>query len=219
MTTEQLQAASQHSGYYIIRVAKHKTAESNGPCPLVLDAYQAEALRSLVAVKQRLGVSPDLVFTTHRGSVPKSEYLFGPLNKALSVSRGQVTRLLCGVVRKTIESNAFLVAGSKRDEVSSGISEFLMHSSDKVVNTHYRYRTDDEAFWVDAIAGLRVRFVSPRVGQGPFVTNPEYVSSVCAYRLVVTLLADSFLTCVYQELPGVRCGTSDGTAPGAPTGQ
>lgn len=132
--------AKLHLGEYIVRISTQKTAGTSGPASVVLNAYQHAMFGRLCAIKARLGLETERVFTTHHGSEPSSEFLFGAVNKFITLRLGRATKLTCNHVRKTLESSVYLSGDSSR-EVQDGVTQFLMHGK-AVSDLHYSFRTD-----------------------------------------------------------------------------
>lgn len=140
---ELIEQRKEVQGQFIVRIACHKTSRYSGPQPIVLHFVHYELFRQFCAAKKRLGLDTARIFTTHRDSTPNAEYLFGPLNKFLSLRLDTPTKITFNAMRKRIESSVFLLGdGNFRTAAEAGVSSYLAHSRD-VNHRHYRFMTDD----------------------------------------------------------------------------
>ena len=139
LTLKEINAANYTQGRFVLRIQNHKTSKTSGPASIALKPHQYKLIKFMAETYGGKGRG-DKAFPI-RESGRTSSILFKPLNAFIRSRSGhQDTAITCNKIRKTIESNKYLVGGES-SEKSRAVSSYLMHGKN-VTDLHYSFKTD-----------------------------------------------------------------------------
>lgn len=132
----ELQNASLSCGRYIIRIKRHKTSKFHGTANVALRIHQYNLMQRMA---KQLSSGRDAVFPINQSGRASKE-LFAPLADYIRKKCNENLPITFNLIRKTVETNAFLCQGDQQ-HVRSKISSYLCHGK-KVTDLHYSFKTD-----------------------------------------------------------------------------
>jgi len=135
LTLEELQSATFTQGRYVVRIKRHKNCKTHGPACVALKAHQFHLIEAMANAHGENGRVFPIKPTGHA-----SKELFAPLNAYISNKCHSSPDITCNLIRKTIESNKFLVQNAE-SHAAAQISSYLCHGK-TATDLHYGFKTD-----------------------------------------------------------------------------
>ena len=122
-------------GRFVVRIQKHKSFRFHGAAAIALRPHQYATIKAMAELYGHQGHAfPRVGPGTGCGD------LLRPLQRHLTSRFSDLPPITFNAIRKTIESNKFLVSGG--DRAKSKITSYLMHGR-QVTELHYAFKTDE----------------------------------------------------------------------------
>lgn len=139
LTLSEVRNATQLNGQYIVRIKTHKTAKTFGSAAVVLKHHQYQLFVTFCELRDRLNFNSQTVLVSTAGGEPRN--LFGSLQQFLQNRMKTPIGITFNLMRKTVETNTFLLDQTHSQLNENLVSNYLLHGT-RVTDLHYKFRSD-----------------------------------------------------------------------------